>query len=74
MTTLWRNVLSVLSDPTAADRDQVLADGAAELAPQRDPAATTTDVLDISLYEFDIALDSATAATALATRRTAQPG
>ncbi|MDQ1031268.1 hypothetical protein QF035_008850 [Streptomyces umbrinus] len=76
MTALWRNVLSALSDPASADRDRVLAHGAAELALKRDPAAPPTDVLDVGLHEFGIALDAATAATALDTRRAAlaQPG
>ncbi|MBB5939239.1 hypothetical protein [Streptomyces zagrosensis] len=76
MTALWRSVLSALSDPAAADREQVLAHGAVALALQRDLAATPTDVLDDGLHEFGITLGAATTTAALDTRRAAlaQPG
>ncbi|MFF2926625.1 hypothetical protein ACFVTP_30160 [Streptomyces celluloflavus] len=69
MPTLWRTVLAALTDPAAADRDQVLALGAADLALNQDSAASSGDVQDIALAEFGIALDPRTATAALTARR-----
>ncbi|MFJ8388581.1 hypothetical protein ACIQ9Q_29470 [Streptomyces sp. NPDC094438] len=69
MPTLWRTVLAALTDPTAVDRDQVLALGAADLALNQDSAASSGDVQDIALAEFGVVLGPRAAAAALTARR-----
>ncbi|WP_405814609.1 hypothetical protein OG241_08425 [Streptomyces sp. NBC_01390] len=73
MTTLWRTVLSALQGPDAPGREETIARGAAALALKRTPDATVEDVLEIGLYEFGVAIEPATAASALAAHRVTEP-
>lgn len=74
MPTLWRTVLAALTDPTAVDRDQVLALGAADLALNQDSAASSGDVQDIALAEFGVVLGPRAATAALTARRAHRSG
>ncbi|MGC5260773.1 hypothetical protein ACPXCO_07020 [Streptomyces cyaneofuscatus] len=68
---LWRQVLGALKDPQATDREQILAEGAADLARTRsaDRAPDADDVIRIAMTEFAVLLDPSTAAAALNKRR-----
>ncbi|MFF5933162.1 hypothetical protein [Streptomyces sp. NPDC012508] len=68
--TLWRQVLSALHDDSLddAEREAIVARGAAQLAARRAPEGhqpTPDDVMGIAFSEFAILLDADTARTAL---------
>ncbi|MFJ8802867.1 hypothetical protein [Streptomyces sp. NPDC102487] len=61
MTMLWRQVLAALTDDTLedAEREQILAHGAAQLAIRRTPDGrqpTPQQVLDTAFHEFALLL------------------
>ncbi|MFF1411214.1 hypothetical protein ACFVX6_15705 [Streptomyces sp. NPDC058289] len=68
--TLWRQVLAALSDDTLeeAERERVLARGAAQLAVRRAPEgqqATPEAVMAVALSEFALLLTAGQARAAL---------
>ncbi|MER0445740.1 hypothetical protein ABR738_14415 [Streptomyces sp. Edi4] len=68
--TLWRQVLAALNDPALddAERERIVARGAAQLAAHRAPAGqqpTPEAVMAVALHEFALVLDVDQARTAL---------
>ncbi|AVI00238.1 hypothetical protein C5L38_34875 (plasmid) [Streptomyces sp. WAC00288] len=68
--TLWRQVLAALNDDTLddAERERVLARGAAQLAARRAPEgrrATPEQVMEAAFREFSLLIDADTARAAL---------
>ncbi|MFI5987757.1 hypothetical protein ACIBEA_43755 [Streptomyces sp. NPDC051555] len=68
--TLWRQVLAALNDHSldTAERDAILARGAAHLAARRTPEGKRTtheEVMAVAFEEFGILLDTHQARTAL---------
>ncbi|MDJ0340434.1 hypothetical protein QMK19_00065 [Streptomyces sp. H10-C2] len=69
---LWRQTLTALTTgagPEGSDREQVLAQAAADLALQDDDAASPADVQSRALKEFGVLLGENQARTALHGRR-----
>lgn len=68
--TLWRQILAALNDTTLdhADREAIVALGAAQLAIHRAPdgqCVTPEEVMTVALQEFSLLIDADQARTAL---------